>query len=335
MKTNTSLEKLFQTHDVLSVDSSNISKFARLQNIWQLISLTTWDEIDWVDSTKISNPETVKLAKYILRKTSEILWYDPLDIIDREIYLVTLKIWEEMVKDKTTENFIIWNYILKIAYQVKNIHLRYERLNKHIQNTELKKDSTRDHLTWLLNRRSMELYLDDAIVNNKRNWENFWVIIIDIDLFKNINDIYWHNTWDIVLEEISELFRIFFREEDKICRWWWEEFLILMKWWNKIAYLRKINSLRNEIEKTLVWLVNKKIKSYWCKCREWNEHSLENDCLCEDEVTQENITISCWITSLKEEDTSFDAVKRADDWLYLAKASWRNNVIFINGNEKD
>lgn len=329
MNTNTSLERLFQNHDVLSVSSINISKFARLQNIWQLMSLATWDEINWLNSSKVSNPETVKLAKYILRKATEILWYDPWDIIDNDIYPIALKIWEEMVESKTTENFIIWNYILKVAYQVKNIHLRYERLNKQIQNTELKKDSTRDHLTWLLNRRSMELYIDDAIANNKRNWENFWVIMIDIDFFKNINDTYWHNTWDAVLEEISELFRKFFREEDKICRWWWEEFLILMKWWNETAYLRKINTLKKEIEKTLVWMVNKKIKSYWCKCKEWKDHNSDEECHCEDEVTQESITISCWITSLKEIDTPFDAVKRADEWLYIAKASWRNRVEYI------
>ncbi len=325
MNTQTSLEHLSANHEILNIDSQKILAFARIKNIWQLIQLANWNEIEWIDKKKVLNEDTIKLAKYILSKTRSVLWLNPRDIRDKEVFNIAIKLWDELIETKNTENFVIWAYIQKIAYQVKTIHLRYERLNKHKQILELKKDSTRDHLTWLLNRKSMELYLEDAIANKKRNGENFWVIIIDIDFFKSINDTYGHNTWDIVLEEISTLFRRFFREEDKICRWWWEEFLVLMKWWNQINYTRKINSLRKEIEKTLVWLVNEKIKSYWCKCRELKD---KHDCHCEDEITQENVTISSWIAVLEEIDTPFEVVKRADEWLYLAKASWRNKVIF-------
>lgn len=325
MHKKTSLKELISSNEVLSINPQNILCFARIKNIWQLLSLAQWNEIEWIAKNKVLNNDTIILAKYILEKTVEILWYDPIEIKDKPLLPIAMRIWEELIKTDTIENFVIGTYIEKIAHQVNSIHLRYERLNKHKQNLELKKDSTRDHLTWLFNRRSMELYLDDAIANKRRNWENYWVIMIDIDFFKIINDTYWHNTWDIVLEEISILFREFFREEDKICRWWWEEFLILMKWWNKQAYLKKLEKLRKEIEKTLVWLVNKKIKSYWCKCKDWEE---DHDCHCEDEITQENITVSIWLSSLDFIDDKTTIVKRADDWLYLAKASWRNKVTF-------
>lgn len=325
MHKKTSLKELISSNEVLSINPQNILCFARIKNIWQLLSLAQWNEIEWIAKNKVLNKDTIILAKYILEKTVEILWYDPIEIKDKPLLPIAMRIWEELIKTDTIENFVIGTYIEKIAHQVNSIHLRYERLNKHKQNLELKKDSTRDHLTWLFNRRSMELYLDDAIANKRRNWENYWVIMIDIDFFKIINDTYWHNTWDIVLEEISILFREFFREEDKICRWWWEEFLILMKWWNKQAYLKKLEKLRKEIEKTLVWLVNKKIKSYWCKCKDWEE---DHDCHCEDEITQENITVSIWLSSLDFIDDKTTIVKRADDWLYLAKASWRNKVTF-------
>jgi len=324
MHKKTSLKELISSNEVLSINPQNILCFARIKNIGQLLSLAQWNEIEWIAKTKVLNPDTIVLAKYILEKTVDILWYDPFEIKERPLLPIAMKIWEELIKTNTIENFVIGTYIEKIAHQVNSIHLRYERLSKHKQNNELKKDSTRDHLTWLLNRRSMELYLEDAITNKKRNGENFWIIIIDIDFFKNVNDTYGHNTWDVVLEEISSLFRRFFREEDKICRWWWEEFLVLMKWWNKLNYLRKINSLRKEIEKTLVWLVNQRIKSYWCKCKDWDD---SDDCHCEDEITQEKITISSWISILEENDTYFDVVKRADDWLYLAKETGRNKVV--------
>ena len=325
MHKKTSLKELISSNEVLSINPQNILCFARIKNIWQLLSLAQWNEIEWITKNKVINKDTIILAKYILEKTVEILWYDPIEIKDKPLLPIAMKIWDELIKTDTIENFVIGTYIEKIAHQVNSIHLRYERLNKHKQNLELKKDSTRDHLTWLFNRRSMELYLDDAIANKRRNWENYWVIMIDIDFFKIINDTYWHNTWDVVLEEISILFREFFREEDKICRWWWEEFLILMKWWNKQAYLKKLEKLRKEIEKTLVWLVNKKIKSYWCKCNDWEEG---HDCHCEDEITQESITVSIWLSTLDYIDDKTTIVKRADDWLYLAKASWRNKVTF-------
>lgn len=320
MQKNTSLEKLLENNEVLSVSSNSISKFARLKNIWQLIELATWQEIEWINNEKLVNNETVTLARYILRKTTEILWYDAWDIRDREIFPLALKLWEELVETKSIENFVIWTYIQKVAYQVKNIHLRYERLNKHKQILELKKDSTRDHLTWLLNRRSMELYLEDAIANKKRNGENFWVIIIDIDFFKSINDTYGHNTWDIVLQELWVELWNFFREEDKICRWGWEEFLILMKWWKQEDYLRKMEKFRRLIEKELLALVNKKISSYLCKCD-------TPDCDCEDKIKEKKLTISIWITSLNENDDIKSCVKRADDWLYTAKANGRNTIV--------
>jgi len=330
MHKKTSLKELIWNNKVLNINPHNILCFARIKNVWQLLSLAQWNEIEWIAKNKVLNTDTIILAKYILEKTVEILWYNPIEIKDKPLLPIAMRIWEELIKTDTIENFVIGTYIEKIAHQVNSIHLRYERLNKHKQNIELKKDSTRDHLTWLLNRRSMDLYIEDAITNKKRNWENYWVIMIDIDFFKAINDTYWHNTWDVVLEEIAVSFREFFREEDKICRWWWEEFLILMKWWNKQAYLKKINALRKEIEKTLVWLVNKKLKSYWCKCNDLEEW---DDCHCEDEITQENITISCWISSLEDFDLSHDVIKRADEWLYLAKASWRNKAIFKEFDE--
>lgn len=324
MYKKTSLQSLIINEDILTLDSKKINWLARIQNIWQLIEIAKWNELEWLENKKIINEDSVKLAKYILSQIVDILWYDPIEIKDRQIIPIVMKIWDSLIEKNTITNFVIWVYIQKIALKIKNIHLRYERLHKNKQNNELKDDSTKDHLTWLLNRRSMDLYLEDAIINKKRNWENYWIIIIDIDYFKSINDKYWHNTWDIVLEEISLSFREFFREVDKISRWWWEEFLIIMKWWNKDAYINKLNELRNEIENNLTSLVNKKIKSYWYKC--------ENaDWSCNDEIDKKlKITISIWITSIKNDDDIKTAVKRADQWLYLAKSSWRNKVIYYD-----
>ncbi|MDD3145211.1 MAG: GGDEF domain-containing protein [Candidatus Gracilibacteria bacterium] len=325
------LEKLISSNDILSINPHNILCFARIKKVGQLLSIAKGEEVEGITKNKISNSDTIILARYILEKTVEILGYDPIEIKEKPLLPITMKIGEKLIESNSIENFIIGTFIQKISYQVNTIHLRYERLNKHKQNVELRNDSSRDHLTGLLNRRSMELYLEDAISNKKRNGENYGVIIIDIDFFKIINDTYGHNTGDVVLEELALSFKEFFREEDKICRWGGEEFLILMKGGNKQSYIKKLNSLRVKIEETLVKLVNKKIKSYGCKCKDGSLYnSKTNDCCCEDEIDSGiKITLSIGISSLELNDNIKTVVNRADNGLYLAKNDGRNRVQYI------
>jgi len=322
MDTKTSLKDLIENHEPLSINDQNILGLARIKDIWQLITLAQWKEIEWINNKKVLNEDTIALAKYILNKTVEILGYDPLEIRDRDVFPIAMKLWESLVKSKTTENFVIWTYIQKIAYQIKTIHLRYERFNKHLKNTELELDSSRDHLTWLYNRKSMDLFMDVAIANKKRHGENYWVILLDIDFFKAINDTYWHDVWDVVLQELSLELRNFFREEDRIARWWGEEFLILMKWWELKDHYKKMEKLRKELENNLVDIVNKKIKIYSCK---WKCNKENCDCI--ETIKGRKITISAWISCLGPDDTKLSVVKRADDLLYLAKWNWRNRII--------
>ena len=55
------------------------------------------------------------------------------------------------------------------------------------------------------------------------------VIYIDIDMFKEINDNFWHQKWDEVLIETVRLLKTCIRENDKLVRIWWDEFVILVQ----------------------------------------------------------------------------------------------------------
>lgn len=54
------------------------------------------------------------------------------------------------------------------------------------------------------------------------------VIYLDIDDFKNINDTYLHSQWDIYLQEFSKILKDSVRVDDKVIRYWWDEFVILV-----------------------------------------------------------------------------------------------------------
>lgn len=325
MNSITSLKNFIENNPVLSADTKNVLQLSRVEKVSQLIELVNWSiEYEWNDRF---NKETIEVSRYILSKINEVLWINPEDIWNSKILDIALKLWEKLKETWETEKYIIWICIEKYAHQIKWIHLRYERYKKNRENIALEKDSSTDYLTWLLNRKSMDLFLQNAINNKNRNGENYWIIMVDIDHFKGINDTYWHNTWDVVIKEIAKIFKNFFRSEDSVSRWWWEEFLIIMRWWDQNVYIEKINRLRAYIAQNLVWLVNTEIKSHECVCDK------NHECQCENEIELPEITISAWITELWNDDRITDTTKRADKWLYEAKNTWRNKVIFIDSEE--
>lgn len=95
-------------------------------------------------------------------------------------------------------------------------------------NKKLKSIASTDHLTGLVNRRSMINIIEKSILNYKKNDKPFSLIIADIDDFKRINDLYGHNRGDRVLKAISNLLKNNLRKNDTIARWGGEEFLILL-----------------------------------------------------------------------------------------------------------
>lgn len=77
----------------------------------------------------------------------------------------------------------------------------------------------KDHMTWLYNKAYLE-----AVTQSKK----YSILVIDIDNFKTINDTYWHNTWDKVIKKVSSILRKSTKGNDKICRTWGDEFVVLV-----------------------------------------------------------------------------------------------------------
>lgn len=94
-----------------------------------------------------------------------------------------------------------------------------------------------DKLTGLYNRHYL-LSLIDKISEADR--KNCWIAILDIDNFKQVNDIYGHLCGDIVLKEIADVTKNVC-SDCAVCRWGGEEFVILSeKITNKSVILEKL-----------------------------------------------------------------------------------------------
>jgi two-component system cell cycle response regulator len=85
-----------------------------------------------------------------------------------------------------------------------------------------------DSLTGLYNRRYLEVHLDKLIESNTQSKKALAVLIMDIDYFKDVNDVHGHNVGDEVLKVFSERVRNNIRSFDLAARYGGEEFVVIL-----------------------------------------------------------------------------------------------------------
>ena len=81
-----------------------------------------------------------------------------------------------------------------------------------------------DALTQLINRRQMQIFLERSVQSS----HPFVLLLMDIDHFKQVNDLHGHNQGDTVLQELSMHLSAGLRLGDLLSRWGGEEFLLLL-----------------------------------------------------------------------------------------------------------
>ncbi len=85
-----------------------------------------------------------------------------------------------------------------------------------------------DPLTGLYNRRYAESYLADLMMREQDSAEGFILMIVDLDLFKAVNDTHGHSAGDQVLCEVADRLRDNLRACDLVSRHGGEEFLVVL-----------------------------------------------------------------------------------------------------------
>lgn len=174
--------------------------------------------------------------------------------------------------------------------------------------------ATTDQLTELKNRREFEKQLLIKCNQASRLWANSWLIYMDLDGFKWVNDTLWHDMWDKILIEFAHVLKSEFkRPEDIIARLWWDEFTILIDW-EKDKVEKKI--------KELGWLIYSRLNNLaWIK---------ENNDL--------GLSISIWITGITKTSSSWWIswlIKESDSAMYQVKQDWKNWYMFYGEKSQD
>ena len=209
----------------------------------------------------------------------------------RALLSLTLPLEEEYTFIKKIS--FIFNLILLglFIFTYIIIYFIIKKLDK--KDRQIIESSYTDELTQIFNRKKFNTDI-------KKNMKNFnklspYLMLIDIDHFKKINDTYGHPVGDYVLEELTKLISENIRSNDKFYRIGGEEFAIISTQKNNENERIFAEKIKNLIERHIFDKVG-------------------------------NITISIGFTKYQPEESYHNWYKRADEALYEAKKT-RNTII--------
>jgi predicted signal transduction protein with EAL and GGDEF domain len=84
---------------------------------------------------------------------------------------------------------------------------------------DLMEMATIDVLTRIPNRRAVQAFLEKELSRAQRNNSELTVLLIDLDDFKRVNDLYGHAVGDDVLIRTASVFEAIIRKQDLVGRW--------------------------------------------------------------------------------------------------------------------
>lgn len=92
----------------------------------------------------------------------------------------------------------------------------------------LQKMVFKDTLTQLGNRRFFDESLTKAVTVAQRSYQDCALVLLDLDNFKQVNDLYGHHNGDEVLLAVAEAMRDTLRESDQLFRFGGDEFAVIL-----------------------------------------------------------------------------------------------------------
>jgi diguanylate cyclase (GGDEF)-like protein len=161
--------------------------------------------------------------------------------------------------------------------------------------------ATIDSLTNIYNRRAFEEFATKEVLRAQREIKPISLILMDIDLFKEVNDNYGHLVGDKVLQEFSLRLKKSLRQYDILARYGGEEFVLLLPDTNTSIALIIAEKLRETIAQPV---------------------------FCLKDGTELKVTASFGVTTNKSDHIDWQQlISLADKALYQAKESGRNCVM--------
>lgn len=219
------------------------------------------------------------------------------------------------------------DYLIKGKYdRIRILHA----IEQAISNADLKKKidkqqklilqmSRTDELTGVFSRRYLMERIDDEILRSKRRKGFFSLAMIDLDSFKQINDIYGHLTGDLILKEMTKIIKNGIRSTDYVGRFGGDEFVIVLL---DLEKNKKENTIQNHGR--ILDTIRKNISSSVIIPSKEDTHIMEPI----------KFSVSCGYTVFDDSiSTASDLLINADRALFKAKENGKNCVAFYEGDK--
>lgn len=184
--------------------------------------------------------------------------------------------------------FLLFEDLRKTATALKVAHAAAERLSRT------------DPLTAAANQRAFTDMLNQVKIEDG----GIGILMVDIDLFKRINDQYGHDVGNKVICAVTQRITAAIRANDAVGRWGGEEFCVLL------VGIRSVDDVRIVAEKMRASISRSSISA--------NEYKV-------------NATVSIGAYFVSQAPSWSAAINAADEQLYAAKRGGRNQVAVSGG----
>lgn len=174
--------------------------------------------------------------------------------------------------------------------QIAKLHQELDRVSTQARH---------DPLTGALNRKGLEEALEREISTVRRKETPLSVALLDIDNFKTLNDSLGHAMGDSALTHLAQVARECMRPQDTLARYGGEEFVILLPDTAMEKGIEAMTRLQRELTKKFFMAGTEKVL----------------------------ITFSAGVAQVAPAEPGMEAIRRADQAMYLAKRSGKNRVI--------
>ena len=267
--------------------------------------LNVLENIDDIN-LRVEAPESLPNYKEI--NASVIVLDMPVDEINKTAAITKFDAGVLVVVDeipKMTVRAIVHDFIKRPVNEIE-LKVRVEALMKAVHyKHSLNMVTITDELTGLFNRKYLHARLDAEISRAKRYGTDLSCLLIDIDFFKTVKDMYGYDWGDVLLKKVAEMLKALIRKEDILTRYGDEEFLLILPNTSEQQAFIFAERFRRDIE-----------KMEFIPAQEEERHP---------------ITISGGISSYpfleNVEENSNSLIRYAEHALYNAKQSGKNQIV--------
>ena len=192
----------------------------------------------------------------------------------------------------------------------KELSEKVEHLEEKLNEAE--EEMLLDGLTQVFNRRAFDKRIKEEVGRGKVLGASFGLLLIDIDHFKNVNDTHGHPIGDRLLMALARDAKNALRVDDFVARYGGEEFVMILPGPSIDVVFEVADRIRETVAK-----------------KEFRYKKTDDG-----RIETFGVTISGGIAWYRQEDTPESLTTRADQCLYLAKNSGRDQIRIESDLEK-